>query len=918
MRGVLPRILLVLAVLVPGTLLWGFGLGNITARSYIDEPFVAEIVMHQLGDLQEDNISVRLGTADEYSRLDIDYLDSHRDLSFRVDMDGELIHVTSTLPINEPFLDFVIVVNAAEGRLMRHYTVLLDLPIFESDMTDNSAPPGDWNRPPVAPVANNTRSAPAGDEPLPLPDVPAPAAPVAQAPPPRPVDVPLPLPPPDYSTAARAPAAAPVARIQPPRPAAGRDYRVLAGDTLWALADDHIEGTGLDIHRAMLAIVERNDAAFVDGDANRLRRGALLRMPAADVIARVNRAAALQHTRRAAERFAARARALAPGATPAVAQDSSSAAAAGAPAGRLRLTPAGDGGGTSQPLATTGGDDGEAEELRAALQQKQEQLDRMAEELDSNRLDSTQQQERIDSLEQENKTLERMIELQSEEWARAQAALSTPGGTVDAQSPSDELLSAGNQEGQDEQDDAPQTQQQEQQQAPPPASNPEPSMLDSVLDALGPLAKDAVNILGGLLATLGTMLSGVDWMALLGTTWFQALIAAVCVVGGVVVWMRKRSVDDEESWHDDGSIEMAPGVADGEELEGGIDMDATPVEDSEEARILEDAEAFVAAGEPLHAIGMLEAELEKNPQSQALQKRLDELRGGDQEAAAEDTGDDAGQPQEQQDQPQDEEQEQDEEQALTVPQAEDGKPEQDEEVVDDILQDMMDDLDLGGDEIMGDDAALQEVIDDAGGMTTTEDQEEQEHTINFDLGDTMAAPAEGDEEPDVGADTSLNFDEESIGAGGDAETPDEDDEEGMSAMEDLGELGGLDGLDDADASGTDDAAAVEPDAADDGAGMAIDAGDEIAPADAGPAADAMEFDEDQEAEMMAEPEPVERAGAAADGADAECDTKLELANAYIEMGDKENANLLLEEVLSDGTESQKERAQQMVDQIAGY
>jgi pilus assembly protein FimV len=49
---------------------------------------------------------------------------------------------------------------------------------------------------------------------------------------------------------------------------------------------------------------------------------------------------------------------------------------------------------------------------------------------------------------------------------------------------------------------------------------------------------------------------------------------------------------------------------------------------------------------------------------------------------------------------------------------------------------------------------------------------------------------------------------------------------------------------------------------------------------------------------------------------AEMSTKLDLAVAYHEIGDKEGARELLDEVLKGGTASQKERASAMLDQMA--
>jgi pilus assembly protein FimV len=48
----------------------------------------------------------------------------------------------------------------------------------------------------------------------------------------------------------------------------------------------------------------------------------------------------------------------------------------------------------------------------------------------------------------------------------------------------------------------------------------------------------------------------------------------------------------------------------------------------------------------------------------------------------------------------------------------------------------------------------------------------------------------------------------------------------------------------------------------------------------------------------------------------EISTKLDLARAYVEMGDKEGAADILDEVLAEGDAAQKEEAQKIKDSIA--
>ena len=52
-----------------------------------------------------------------------------------------------------------------------------------------------------------------------------------------------------------------------------------SGDTLWRIASGWSQGTGLSINAAMLAIQRNNPQAFIRGNVNLLKQGAILRLP---------------------------------------------------------------------------------------------------------------------------------------------------------------------------------------------------------------------------------------------------------------------------------------------------------------------------------------------------------------------------------------------------------------------------------------------------------------------------------------------------------------------------------------------------------------------------------------------------------------------------------------------------------------
>ncbi|QAY84810.1 FimV/HubP family polar landmark protein [Pseudomonas arsenicoxydans] len=124
------RLLLVGGAVTYSALAPALGLGEITLHSALNQPLRADIALVDVGSLEEDELSVSLATADEFSRAGVDRVFFLNDLKFTPVLRGNrsLIRVTSNKTVNEPFLNFVVQLNQPNGRLLREYTVLIDPP----------------------------------------------------------------------------------------------------------------------------------------------------------------------------------------------------------------------------------------------------------------------------------------------------------------------------------------------------------------------------------------------------------------------------------------------------------------------------------------------------------------------------------------------------------------------------------------------------------------------------------------------------------------------------------------------------------------------------------------------------------------------------------------------------------------------
>ncbi|WLG52346.1 FimV/HubP family polar landmark protein [Pseudomonas sp. FP1742] len=124
------RLLLVGGAVTYSALAPALGLGEITQHSALNQPFSADIALLDVGGLGEGELSVSLATAEEFSRAGVERVFFLNNLKFTPILRGNrsLIRVTSSKPVKEPFLNFLVQLNQPNGRLLREYTVLIDPP----------------------------------------------------------------------------------------------------------------------------------------------------------------------------------------------------------------------------------------------------------------------------------------------------------------------------------------------------------------------------------------------------------------------------------------------------------------------------------------------------------------------------------------------------------------------------------------------------------------------------------------------------------------------------------------------------------------------------------------------------------------------------------------------------------------------
>src|SRR3954464_3982600 len=181
------------------------GLGRLTVLSALGQPLLAEIEIVALQAGEEEELSARLGSMDAFAAAGIEVNPALNGLRISLERRDKrpLLRLTTAQPVNEPFLDLLVELSWASGKLVREYTFLLDPPEYRSRQQSIAQAPQ-----PAMPEK------PAAAAPQPAPQPEPEQKPAAEAPP-APVVVPAP-------PAETQPTPAPAAEAAPAAPAAAQ------------------------------------------------------------------------------------------------------------------------------------------------------------------------------------------------------------------------------------------------------------------------------------------------------------------------------------------------------------------------------------------------------------------------------------------------------------------------------------------------------------------------------------------------------------------------------------------------------------------------------------------------------------------------------------------------------------------------
>lgn len=398
-----------LICLLTSNIAYTLGVGDIKVNSALNQPLDAEIKLFAVRPGEAENIRVTLGSLKDFANAGIDRPLIVSFLKFNVvdNKDGSAtINVTSTKPIKEPFLDFLVEVDWSGGRLLREYTMLLDPPVFaQRKAAPVLAPIVSASAPAAITATTSQMAAPAeaasapvadnGNELFPRIDLNA------------------------------ADSSGPIARATVVTTA--DNYKVKRNDTLWTIASSLRADSSVSIEQMMMALLRNNPQAFTNNNINGLKSGFILRVPERSMIDAMTAAEAVRQTREQNELWRNARETIGRGETPTGTQGeinstSQSKAAVSADPGVKLVTPKkADASHSAQGAGTEG--------------ESAEQLALANEQLTSKELENADLKGRLGALQDQIASMERLLNLKEDSLAELQEKLGEKAATASEPEP---------------------------------------------------------------------------------------------------------------------------------------------------------------------------------------------------------------------------------------------------------------------------------------------------------------------------------------------------------------------------------------------------------------------------------------------------------------------------------------------------
>ena len=362
------------------------GLGNLTLSSALNEPFKAEITITSLTGQEAGNLQVGLASNEEFARAGLIKNAVLSQLKFDVVEKGNatVVVISSQQAVKEPLMDFLVSATTGDGQLLREYTVLLD-------------PPKSVYKPPVATMERIETT----------------AAPTAV---------------PSQSSKAT--------RYQQTQSGLSNNRYgpIRSSETLWEVALKTRPEQSITVQQMMMALLEENSDAFIRRNINGLKAGYTLDIPSVEQIKNLTTKQALEAVKAQHSSWADR------NSQPAVAVAEQATSTEQVPTenGENQVSSTTDQADTAEPearlqlLSPTEEEGAFVEDELAALGNEQvkdlsEQLTLAQQTIEEQAQENQDIKARMDAMEEQVQTMRKLLSIQDPEWAKLQSKLEQEG-----------------------------------------------------------------------------------------------------------------------------------------------------------------------------------------------------------------------------------------------------------------------------------------------------------------------------------------------------------------------------------------------------------------------------------------------------------------------------------------------------------
>ena len=237
------------------------GLGKLNVSSGLGEPLRADIELLSVTPEELSSIFAVIASEEAYATQGIERPASHSTIKVEVSKNSRgtpILKLKSTQPISEPFLDMLIQVDWASGRLLREYTVLLDPPGYVGEVESTTT-----QLPAVKPSITSRQDSMVDS---------SSAKPSSTTSKPKQIK--------------KAPVAADSADT--PNNAPNDEYQTRRGDSLAKIARDY-KPESISLDQMLVGLYQANPNAFDGKNMNRLKVGKILRLPSEQDLASLSR-----------------------------------------------------------------------------------------------------------------------------------------------------------------------------------------------------------------------------------------------------------------------------------------------------------------------------------------------------------------------------------------------------------------------------------------------------------------------------------------------------------------------------------------------------------------------------------------------------------------------------------------------------